>query len=583
MNNRAVVTALTKQFARRVGKPKLMPTERQMRASGESSLAAAILKNFSGFPKFAKKIGLKARRNPYGRFSLLPNLCDEVRRIAARRKKPREMPTTGYLRQKRLFQVMSAIDTHGGVRLVAQAAGLKMSHNKKDDGFYDDFSNVESAIVQFITNTKSWGIMPSHGELCLAGQSGLSAAISKHDGFTRVALRLGLPPRRKPKGHWTDERVEAEVLHVVETFGTTGVFPTDRILRENGFNGLAVALARPPGRARKIAKRLGLFMLGGKPGGWWHQGTNLERAILAFIDEYGEPGAMPTQELFIRHGRHDLVNAINRVADGISAFAKSLKLSTAQKPRGYYRKFGNVRRELIDFNALYGTPGCMPSHLRLSEFGPGTLPSAIYYFGGYPQVAERLGWKSPHLDLWPQSEIEIVLAHELRSCFHFDIDHHAVAVPDRDRDYECDIVIKHLKVIVEYDSARYHSGWDRKGRPKSENDRRKADALRSAGWAVIRVRQSPLELTHHHDVVVTNGIKRIADATVRRVLEVTGAQSAKAQAYLAREEPRAVRQAQNYIKGIRSRRGSDLPPSAAPKVKLDFRLPTDQPCAVAEA
>jgi hypothetical protein len=28
---------------------------------------------------------------------------------------------------------------------------------------------------------------------------------------------------------------------------------------------------------------------------------------------------------------------------------------------------------------------------------------------------------------------------------------------------------------------------------------------------------------------------------------------------------------------------SDLPPSAAPKVKLDFRLPTDQPCAVAEA
>ncbi len=27
----------------------------------------------------------------------------------------------------------------------------------------------------------------------------------------------------------------------------------------------------------------------------------------------------------------------------------------------------------------------------------------------------------------------------------------------------------------------------------------------------------------------------------------------------------------------------DLPPSAAPKVKLDFRLPTDQPCAVAEA
>jgi hypothetical protein len=27
----------------------------------------------------------------------------------------------------------------------------------------------------------------------------------------------------------------------------------------------------------------------------------------------------------------------------------------------------------------------------------------------------------------------------------------------------------------------------------------------------------------------------------------------------------------------------DLPPSAAPKAKLDFRLPTDQPCAVAEA
>ncbi|WP_372456481.1 zinc-ribbon domain-containing protein [Streptomyces anulatus] len=61
--------------------------------------------------------------------------------------------------------------------------------------------------------------------------------------------------------------------------------------------------------------------------------------------------------------------------------------------------------------------------------------------------------------------------------------------------WQCDLVWPGRRLVVEFDGSYWH-------RNTAGRDRRKAEALRRAGWTVVRVRESPLRVLHPYDVVV---------------------------------------------------------------------------------
>lgn len=64
-----------------------------------------------------------------------------------------------------------------------------------------------------------------------------------------------------------------------------------------------------------------------------------------------------------------------------------------------------------------------------------------------------------------------------------------------ERWWQCDLVWPGRRLVVEFDGSYWY-------RNTAGRDRRKAEALRRAGWTVVRVRESPLRALHPYDVVV---------------------------------------------------------------------------------
>ena len=112
--------------------------------------------------------------------------------------------------------------------------------------------------------------------------------------------------------------------------------------------------------------------------------------------------------------------------------------------------------------------------------------------------------------LAPRSRQEIALAFELRIFFDYDIDDHKENADGRI--YDCDIIIRRHRLIVEFDGYYYHDG-------KDSGDIRKTNALRKAGWDVLRVREQPLPLISPMDVSVPHDLnmKPAADAVLLKI------------------------------------------------------------------
>lgn len=549
--DKANVVKETIAAAKRLGHPTIMPCGDELRGIGLSSLEIAITKSFGGIPRFAKECGLQPRRLPNGFFDEIETLCKALRLFSESNGATGLMPTTDALKKAGEHSLVKAIAKHHGVEAVSAACSLPMSHNKKPDGYYDAFESVAAEVRDFIARKGAWGTMPSPGELTDAGESGLAFAITKHGGFPKTAMRLGLLPRRKPIGHWTPETIETELLLFVSEHGEPGVFPTGTLLRNCERTDLENAFNDYPGGTRALAETLGLQMLGGKPNGYWENKANIANELHAFITQHGEEGVMPTQDVLLSHGRQDLVNAMYRWAGGQAAFAASLGLRTIERPKNYWKDFGNLKRELLDFNAAFGHPGQMPSVSWLNENGGGAIQTAINnYHDGTFKVAKRLGWSCAHAGLWPRSEIEIVIAHELQAVIDVEIDHPRVETATKK--YACDIVVPSLRLIVEFDSWKWHHGVNAKGVDRFLLDQAKAAQLRQAGWKVIRVRELPLLPTHQHDVLVSGakGRKALVDDVIRQVQRVCGIPADVTEAYLKAPNLQRLDQARQYIAAV---------------------------------
>lgn len=132
-----------------------------------------------------------------------------------------------------------------------------------------------------------------------------------------------------------------------------------------------------------------------KPRGYWKNLDNVNREILTFVAEEGISGLMPTETELRRAGHGSLVIAIHKHHGSFHRVARQLHLSITRKPKGYWKDFRNVEREILAFIAEQGTPGTIPTATELRHAGHGSLASAICeYHGDFHEVAQRLGLSS---------------------------------------------------------------------------------------------------------------------------------------------------------------------------------------------
>ena len=77
--------------------------------------------------------------------------------------------------------------------------------------------------------------------------------------------------------------------------------------------------------------------------------------------------------------------------------------------------------------------------------------------------------------------------------------------------HDTDIVIRSLKLVIEYDSHYFH-------KEQAVADRAKTEAIQKAGWNVIRIREKPLGLLQPTDIAARKGqYKETCDLILQRL------------------------------------------------------------------
>ncbi|OHB73459.1 MAG: hypothetical protein A2V70_06825 [Planctomycetes bacterium RBG_13_63_9] len=133
-----------------------------------------------------------------------------------------------------------------------------------------------------------------------------------------------------------------------------------------------------------------------KPKDYWKDFRNVRREVLAFVDDQGEPGKMPTITELRGAGHGSLVIAIHKYHGDFPKVARRLRLAMTHKPKGYWKDFRNLKREILAFVSESAEPGRMPTMRELKHAGHASLVSAIHqYHGSLFEVAQRLDLSVP--------------------------------------------------------------------------------------------------------------------------------------------------------------------------------------------
>ena len=379
-------------FIKEHGTPGMMPTQPELKKAGRSDLHRAIWKH-GGSPGVAGKIGLELafKRKQTGYWEDFSNLKRELLAFIQEHGTSGVMPTHEELTEARRSDLVNGIRKHGGQQSVAEQLGL--TYAKKRQHYWKDFSNLKRELLAFIEEHGTPGVMLTHEELQKVERSDLSTAIRKHGGISVVAEKLGLELTytTKQHGYWDDfSNIERELLAFIDKYGTLGVMPTSKELREAGRHDLANAIAKHGGYLT-VTELLGLALTHTrKPFGYWHDFSNFVRELLTFIEEYGTLGIMPTHEELKKADRGDLSTAIQKHG-GQQSVAEKLGLTYAKKRDGYWDEFSTVEHELMTFIEKQGSPGVMPTSEEFIKVGRSDLQAAIQKHGGQRAVAERLG------------------------------------------------------------------------------------------------------------------------------------------------------------------------------------------------
>jgi len=380
-------------FLQSNGTPGIVPISTELRQAGLRDLDQTINK-LGGYAVIAAQFGLTMRykRKPGNYWSDFTHVEKELLAFITTYGTPGIMPIKVELLRAGRGDLAKALIKHGGIEVVAERLGLRLPpYKRKRHGYWEDFANVTSELQNFIAEHGIPGVMPTQNDLTQAGLSSLTNAIDHHGGIYAVAERLGLrlSHAQHPDGYWDDfVNVERELLAFASEYGTPGVMPSRNDLRQAGLHDLNGALKKHGGTSA-VAKRLNLQPKI-KPMGHWDDFTNVERALSAYIYEYGTLGVMPTTSELQKAGQNSLVIAITQKHGGMALVAERLGIIATTKPNGYWDDFANVERELLAFIQEQETPGVMPTRTELKQAGRIDLDGALDKHGGLLAVAERL-------------------------------------------------------------------------------------------------------------------------------------------------------------------------------------------------
>ncbi len=116
---------------------------------------------------------------------------------------------------------------------------------------------------------------------------------------------------------------------------------------------------------------------------------------------------------------------------------------------------------------------------------------------------------------------------ELKEFFDIDLDDRKLV--EGGKVFDCDIIIRQERLIVEFDGSYWHSGAR-----MYKRDLDKTKALQKAGWKVIRVREEPLRATSSTDVSVPlrQDMKLTVNAVLLKIQEILGVRLAGMDDYL---------------------------------------------------
>lgn len=204
--------------------------------------------------------------------------------------------------------------------------------------FNTDFDALEAALRAFAAEHPPANWLPSRAQLYAAGRQDLMDGMEAHGGSEAVALQLEMrnqDGKRRPRGYWQDDaNVEAELrLFMVEHDIPEGVMPKQQEVLDAGrddlFNGV-----RRSGGFLKWAQRLGLEVADHRNrAGYWDDFEVVRREVLAYVEEEGTPGLMPTYRELQEAGRFDLKYGVERNG-GIYSVAERLGLNARPSSRG---------------------------------------------------------------------------------------------------------------------------------------------------------------------------------------------------------------------------------------------------------
>jgi Protein of unknown function (DUF559) len=526
------------------GAPGIMPKEKHLKEEGCSSLSMAIHK-FGGFQKVASTLGYPTSRNPNGHFDDCGVLKAELLGWVGAFGTPGIMPTAEELKLSKPARndIVIAISRHGGFKSVAASCYLQMSYEKREIGFYSEFSVLAREIYQVVDASDLSGAMPTPEHLRTGGHGALVKPIISHGGFWQVAKDSGLTPNRRSPGFWTHETIDAQIRDYLLT-RVKGVMPTDFELREDGRHDLSVAISRHGGGMVATAKRLGLDSRAQKPDGYWEGENVIDDELLQFISEHGTPGTMPTQSALCQAGRNDLVLAISRRGGGWQPVSARLGLELTEMPKKHWTDFENVKAAILVYNGQRGRPAEMPIKTDLEFSGLFSLGRAIENFGGYPAVAAKLGLVAGHISLWPRSRDELIIAHELMLFEDIDLDDRDIKTTGKI--YDVDIIMRSLKLVIEFDSCYYHEDQE-------SHDTRKTKAIQDAGWNVIRIREKPLPLLRSTDIPARKGrYKDTCNSILSRLQTMKSTPIDGLDEYLAQPNLQNKRNCERYIDQVLS-------------------------------
>lgn len=388
----------------------IMPTARELRVAGRRDLDNAILK-VGGYRKVAEMLGLvrPSGKRVAGYWADFSNLETELKAFLKANSgdiPEGSMPTQKQLRDLKRSDIVEALEQHGGSAEVATKLGLGQRIAQKPKHYWKDWSKVEAEICSFVekrdldpgyvdrnkkrltTSKLEVKRMPSQKELRLAGRSDIAEAISDfHGGFREAAKRLGFASNKKDDFFYDRfYNLAREVYSFVCEVGQESVMPSTALLKSEGRTDLAAAIFKHGGMA-EVSKRLGLqYRVRAKEA--FKDWGMFQRNLIAFMERHGTLGEIPSSRTLYNFGRTDLYQAILHHG-GTREVADRMGLK-----RKFWQDFHNVGQELVDFIAIHGTEGVMPTESEFLEVGRSALNVAIAKFG-YSQVAQRLGLTEP--------------------------------------------------------------------------------------------------------------------------------------------------------------------------------------------